>query len=310
MHASCDTTSQRGSAPQSSFEKLPVEVVNHILSYLTHPRSRLPGLTEAQSAWDFSPLARSVVKKEEDLTTPADGDRWAADLFKNHTNPHPFHTLSLTSKRCNELVESYCGHLVRTCNMFNLPFAQFDKYGPKSVWPDLSGIVYRRLWLQHAPRKCIYCSAVMENYPFSVLKRLLTNCKACFYRQTLVCSSPPTRHVVANESQALDEIERQYHISPNTVLSCPTIRGERNSVWFLRIDIETLALQLYGTRAFHDAHHEQFGKPCSICAITKFTPSLRSTRHKSIQKLDRRIVNQRKKIRRSARVCGLILDDG
>jgi hypothetical protein len=189
MHASCDTASRCGPAPRSSFETLPVEVVNHILSYLTHPRSRLPGLTEAQSEWDFSPIARSTIKKEENLTTPADGDRWAADLFKNHKNTHPFHALSLTSRRCNQLVESYCGHLVRTCNMFNLPFAHFDKYGPQSVWPDLSSIVYRRLWLQHAPRKCIYCSAVMDNYPFPLVKRLLTNCKACFYRQTLVCSS-------------------------------------------------------------------------------------------------------------------------
>jgi hypothetical protein len=77
----------------------------------------------------------------------------------------------------------------------------------------------------------------------------------------------------------------------------------------LRIDVEALALQLYGTRAFHDAHEEQFGKPCSICAITKFTPSLRSTKHKSIQRLDRRPVNQRRRARRSARVRDLLLDD-
>jgi hypothetical protein len=72
-------------------------------------------------------------------------------------------------------------------------------------------------------------------------------------------------------------------------------------VWFLRTDIEALALQLYGTRAFHDAHEEQFGKPCSICAITKFSPSHRSTKLKSMQKLDRRLLSQRKKIRRSTR---------
>jgi hypothetical protein len=188
MHAACDTTSQRGHASRSSFDTLPVEVVNHVLSYLTHPRSRLPGLTEAQSSRDFCSLARSTIKKSEDLTAAADSDRWAANLFNNHQNQHPFHSLSLTSKRCNALVESYCGHLVRACNTFNLPFAHLDKYGPKSVWPDMSRIVYRRLWLQHAPRKCIYCYAVMDCYPFPVLKRLLTNCQACFYRQTLVCA--------------------------------------------------------------------------------------------------------------------------
>jgi hypothetical protein len=186
MHASCATTSQQGPALQSSFETLPVEIVNHILSYLILPRSRLPGLTEAQSSRDFSRETRLIIKIAEDLTTPADNDRWAADLFSNRTNQHPFHTLSLTSRRCNELVESYCGHLVRACNKFNLPFSQYDKYGPKAVWPDMSGIVYRRLWLQHAPRNCIYCYALMDNYPFPLLKRLLTNCEGCFYRQTLV----------------------------------------------------------------------------------------------------------------------------
>ncbi|KAF1911826.1 hypothetical protein BDU57DRAFT_87486 [Ampelomyces quisqualis] len=285
MHAACDSTSHRGAAPQSTLDTLPVEVVNHILSYLTHPRSRLPGLTEAQSARDYCPSARSVVKSREDLTSPPDSGRWAADLFQNHLNIHPFHALSLTSRRCHALVESCSAHLVRACNMFNLPFAQFDQFGPGSVWPDLSGIVYRRLWLQHAPRRCIYCFAVMDVYPFPVLKRLLTGCESCFYRQTL----------------QLDEIERQYHISPGTILASPSVRGNRNSVWFLRIDVEALALQLYGTRAFHDAHPEQFGKPCSICAITKFTPTHRVSKHKSSQKTERRLASQKKKLRRSSR---------
>jgi hypothetical protein len=187
VHTSCATTSHQKPVSQSSFETLPVEVVNHILSYLTHPRSRLPGLTEAQSSRNFCFKARSIIKQAEDLTTPADGDRWAADLFNNHTNRHPFHTLSLTSRRSLELVEGYCAHIVRACNKFNLPFAHFDKHGPKSVWPDLSGIVYRRLWLQHAPRRCIYCYAQMDTYPFPLVRRLLTNCEGCFYRQTLVC---------------------------------------------------------------------------------------------------------------------------
>lgn len=176
------------SASQSKLETLPVEIVNQVLSYFTHPRSRLPGLTEAQSAHDFPRQAKSDIKSKEDLTQPPDSDRWAADLFSWHLLSHPFHVLSLTSKRCNELVESYCSHLVRSCNgtMFNLPFAQLDKYGSKCVHPDLSGIVYRRLWLQHAPRRCIYCSAVLDCYPFPLVKRVIAACEDCFYRQTLV----------------------------------------------------------------------------------------------------------------------------
>jgi hypothetical protein len=190
---------QKCPASLSSFETLPVEVVNHILSYLVHPRSRLPGLTEAQSSAKFSAEDRTNFKKCEDLTTPADSNRWAADIFQNHLNRHPFHTLSLTSRRCNELVESYSGHLVRSCNLFNLPFAQFDRDGAGSVWPDMSGIVYRRLWLQHAPRKCIYCDAVMDLYPFPILKRLLSNCENCFYRQALVCTSLLISRAIINE---------------------------------------------------------------------------------------------------------------
>jgi hypothetical protein len=187
VHGPCATSSQQRPASQSNFDTLPVEVVHHILSYLTNPRSRLPGLSEAQSSREFCPKARMVVKQAEDLTKQADGDRWATDLFRNHTNQHPFHVLSLTSKRCHELVESYCGHIVRACNKFNLPFDHLDKYGPQSVWPDMRGIVYRRLWLQHAPRRCIYCYAPLDIYPFPMVRRLLTNCENCFYRQTLVC---------------------------------------------------------------------------------------------------------------------------
>lgn len=176
------------SAAQSKLETLPVEIVNQILSYFTHPRSRLPGLTEAQSAHDFPKEAKWDIKSKEDLTQPPDSDRWAADLFSWHLLSHPFLALSLTSKRCNQLVEAYCAHLVRSCNgtMFNLPFAQLDKYGSKCVHPDLSGIVYKRLWLQHAPRRCIYCSAVLDCYPFPLVKRVIAACEDCFYRQTLV----------------------------------------------------------------------------------------------------------------------------
>jgi hypothetical protein len=172
----------------SRFEKLPAEIVDQILSYLVHPRSRLAGLTEAQSTHTFPKDLRRSIKDQEDLTQPPDTNRWAADIFSLHLLSHPFNALSLTSRRCRQLVEGFCFHLVRQCNgtMFNLPFAQLDKYGSKCVYPDMSGIVYRRLWLQHAPRKCIFCDAVLDCYPFPNVKRLFTSCMDCFYKQTLV----------------------------------------------------------------------------------------------------------------------------
>lgn len=178
----------------SKLETLPVEIVNQILSHLTHPRSRLPGLTEAQSAHDFPSKTRSDIKAREDLTTPPDTDRWAADLFNWNALQHPFHALSLTSRRCNQLVESFCAHMVRSCNKFGLPFNQLDQCGSKCVYPDMSGIVYRRLWLQHAPRHCVYCFAVLDCYPFPLLKRVIAACKDCFYRQTLVSNLCTINH--------------------------------------------------------------------------------------------------------------------
>lgn len=177
--------SRNGTFPSSKLESLPVEIVDQILSYLIHPCCRLPGLTEAQSRYDVSEKQKRSIKDQEDLTQTPDSHRWAADIFSLHLHSHPFNTLSLTSRRCNEFVEGYCLHLVRQCNMFNLPFAQLDRYG--IVYPDLSNIVYRRLWLQRAPRRCIYCSAVLDNYPFPLVKRIVTTCEGCFYRQTLVC---------------------------------------------------------------------------------------------------------------------------
>ena len=132
---------QTQAASQSRLETLPVEVFNQILSYLVHPRSRHPGLTEAESSCDFPSKARTDVKSLEDLTTPPDRNRWAVDLFKFTTHKHPFHPLSLTSRRCHGLVESFCYHLVRSCNMFNLPFAQLEEHGAQNVYPDMSGIV-------------------------------------------------------------------------------------------------------------------------------------------------------------------------
>ncbi|KAF1831514.1 hypothetical protein BDW02DRAFT_571973 [Decorospora gaudefroyi] len=245
-------------SPLSKLENLPVEIVDEILSYLIHPRSRLPGLTEAQSAHKVPKELRRSIKNQEDLLQPPDMDRWAADIFSLHLLSHPFNALALTSKRCNELVQHYASHLVRSCNatMFNLPFARLDKYGPRCVYPDLSAIVYRRLWLQHAPRKCIYCHVVLECYPFSLVKRVLTTCEDCFYCSTMT----------------VDEVQAQYHLSPATVLASHHIRRGAGSRWLLRVDVEALAWQLYRTRAFHNAHKEQFGKPCSLCAITTFRP--------------------------------------
>ncbi|KAJ4323076.1 hypothetical protein N0V94_002100 [Neodidymelliopsis sp. IMI 364377] len=255
-------TSRHVDTTSSHFESLPVEIVNQILSHLVHPRSRLPGLTEAQSAHDFPRHTKLEIKNREDLTTLPDAHRWAADIFSFHALRHPFHVLALTSTRLHAFVESYCAHLVRACNMFNLPFAHYDKHGPACVYPDLSRIVYRRLWLQHAPRQCIYCHVGLDCYPFPTVKRLIAACEDCFYRQTLT----------------VDEVERQYHLSTPTVLSSPLIRGPGpNSPWVLRIDVEAMALRLYGTRAFHAAHLDQFGKPCSICAITRFEPHLVAT---------------------------------
>lgn len=171
-------------ASRSPLESLPTEIINQILSHLVHPRSRLPGLTEAQSAHDFPRTTKLEIKNREDLTTLPDSQRWAADIFDFQSLRHPFHVLALTSRRLNAFVESYCGHLVRACNMFNLPFAHYDKHG--SAYPDLSQIVYRRLWLQHAPRLCIYCNVGLDCYPFPVVKRLIAACEDCFYRQTLV----------------------------------------------------------------------------------------------------------------------------
>lgn len=291
---------------KSPLESLPTEIVNQILSHLVHPRSRLPGLTEAQSAHDFPRPTKLEIKNREDLTTLPDSHRWAADIFDFQSLRHPFNVLALASKRLHAFVESYCAHLVRACNMFNLPFAHFDKYG--RAHPDLSHIVYRRLWLQHAPRLCIYCHVGLDCYPFGLVQRLLAACEDCFYRQTLVCfflslifsPVPPYKHQHqhqhqpslthtfpqqqhththnTNTTQTVDEVERQYHISIPTITSLPHIRGPGpGSPWVLRVDVEAMAFRLYGTRAFHAAHVDQFGKPCSICAITRFEPHFSSS---------------------------------
>ncbi|KAJ4380656.1 hypothetical protein N0V86_004017 [Didymella sp. IMI 355093] len=288
FHGAATTSASSPATARSPLESLPTEIVNQILSHLVHPRSRLPGLTEAQSAHDFPRTTKLEIKNREDLTTLPDSQRWAADIFDFESLRHPFHVLALTSKRLNDLVESYCGHLVRTCNMFNLPFAHYDRYG--RAHPDLSQIVYRRLWLQHAPRLCIYCHVGLDCYPFTMVKRLIAACEDCFYRQTLT----------------VDEVERQYHIPISTTASSPFIRGPgQGSPWVLRVDVEAYAFRLYGTRAFHAAHVDQLGKPCSICAFTRFEPHYSATTRserglkRGTTRPVRRVVSQKRKPRRS-----------
>lgn len=234
------------SIPYSALESLPVEVVNHILAFLVYPRSRLPGLSEQESTFDITGQRR--VKNSENLKSPPDTDRFAANLFAWISLRHPFNALAASSKRCRELVESYCSHLVKTCNRFNLPFAQAERYGPNSVHPSLSNIVYRRLWLQIAPRSCLFCGATLSNYPHRGF-RLLLCCEDCFYAQTL----------------SLDEVQRQYHIRDVKILTTHNVRATSlRYEWILRIDVEALALELYGTRAFHDTRSQGFDVPCSI----------------------------------------------
>lgn len=94
------------------------------------------------------------------------------------------------------------------------------------------------------------------------------------------------------------------------MLSAPDIRSpDPNSPWVLRIDVEAMAYRLYGTRAFHAAHVDQLGKPCSICAFTRFslTPeaSTRSERglKRGTTRPVRRVVSQKRKgVRRSSRL--------
>src|SRR4051812_40101886 len=64
----------------SKFETLPVEIVDQILSYLIHPRCRLPGLTKAQSDHSIPEKLKRSIKDQEDLDQSPDGDRWAADI--------------------------------------------------------------------------------------------------------------------------------------------------------------------------------------------------------------------------------------
>ncbi|KAL5389962.1 hypothetical protein DPSP01_002021 [Paraphaeosphaeria sporulosa] len=220
---------------QSQLEQLPLEVVNHILT-----------LRDAKS--------QREIKLTEDLESPPDTDRFAANLFAWTSIRHPFNALAASSRQCREFVESYCEHLVKSCNRFNLPFAQVEGNGNRldSVYPSLSSIVYRRLWLQTAPRSCLYCGAFMSQYPYPELPvryRLMLCCRDCFFAQTL----------------DLYEVQHQYHIIDPGILAKYGVRGSSPRYeWILRIDVEALALQLYGTRAFHDTLSQGLEAHCSI----------------------------------------------
>ncbi|KAF1970299.1 hypothetical protein BU23DRAFT_556963 [Bimuria novae-zelandiae CBS 107.79] len=228
-----------------TLENLPVEVINHILSYLLHPHSRLPGLSEHESA--LSPSLQRPIKDTEDLTSPPDTFRFAADLFAWTHLPHPFNALAATSKHCRALVESYSSHLVKTCNHFNLPFAQADQHGAITVHPRLDSIIYRRLWLQTAPRRCLFCLATLSNYPHRGFGLLLA-CADCFYAQALT----------------LHEVMHQYHMDAETLAAHGVRASNAGFDWILRVYVEALALKLYGTRAFHDTRSEGLDRPCSI----------------------------------------------
>ena len=93
----------------------------------------------------------------------------------------------------------------------------------------------------------------------------------------------------------------QYHISTATVLSSRDIRGNHGSVWVLRVDVEELALQLYRTREFHNARKEQFGKPCSLCAITRFRPEHHIGKPRPAQKAAVRFIAKKLSTKRPTR---------
>ncbi|KAF1956236.1 hypothetical protein CC80DRAFT_516468 [Byssothecium circinans] len=231
-------------------ETLPVEVVNHILSYLIHPRSSLPGLTEDQSNHDVPKEDQGAIRDLLSVTRPSDTGRAYEDLFCWAEFRHPFNALAATSKRCHELVESYCAHLVKATNRFNLPFAHLDAYGHACVYPDMNQIVYRRLWLQTAPRPCVFCAAAIRDYPYKTVTRLLLACEDCFFAQVFT----------------FEELQQIYHLDDPSLLSVNKIRGSPNYEWILRIDVEALALKLYGTRSFHHSRLPgEKARPCDIC---------------------------------------------
>lgn len=178
-------------AAHSKLESLPPELIFHILSYLIHPSSRLPGLTETQSEHDFplSKKKKALQAYHLDPTAPPDypnPPHRVIQLMQWSGYPHPFNTLAATSHVLRDLVEIFCAHLVVKNNRFNLPVLQVQQYGPQSVYPDMSGIVYRRLWLQYAPRHCFFCKRVTEVYPHWRNVSPVQACQECGQAQVLV----------------------------------------------------------------------------------------------------------------------------
>jgi hypothetical protein len=176
-------------ALRGKIESAPAEIVNNILSFLVHPRSRLPGRTEYQSSYDC-PEAESKLAKEayylQNHTSPPDVDRYGARLFDYTQLRHPLNALALTSRFFLKTVEQYCEHLLRVNKVFNLPYPCADSRAD-ATYPNMSGIVYRRLWLQWAPRHCLFCNLPMSCYPHKNMSRSpLVVCANCYYAQALV----------------------------------------------------------------------------------------------------------------------------
>ena len=172
----------------ASLDTLPAELFNHILSYLIYPRSRLPGLTEWQSSRACPRVQRKAAQDAYFLnpTAPPDTPRFGDDIFSLEDLPHPFNALALTSRRLRDLTERYCVYLVQTYKVFNLPLplAGIDRLA--SVHPRLDAIVFRRLWLQSAPRLCLYCGAACSVYPHAGGLPVFLPCRDCYDAQVLV----------------------------------------------------------------------------------------------------------------------------
>ncbi|KAF2002814.1 hypothetical protein P154DRAFT_123595 [Amniculicola lignicola CBS 123094] len=255
-------------------ESLPPELVSRILSFLVHPRSRLPGRTERLSSYECprSEKRAAQVAYHDDFTAPPDTDRWVADMFSIIKVQHPLNELALTSRRMRDHVERFCSHLVRSNNVFNLPFSLLDLNGPRSVYPDMSSIVYRRLWLQFAPRCCIYCSRTVSVYPRHNHFGPLTGCGACFLAQVFEWR----------------EVKDFFHLTEQDMLQ-NGVSGTPNFQWVLRSDVEKLALSRWGVKRFHmtsDNEPYEIGEWCRICGLTveevKDEKSSRRTRRRQL----------------------------
>lgn len=181
-------------AALSRVEQLPLDVVHHIMSHLTVPRSRLPGLTERQSEHDYSQTEKKAARETyhtNPVAPPDDNEPYIMRVFRTYDYPHPFNALAATSRRWRYNVEWFCAHLVKQCNRFHLPIAQIQQHGSHTVYPDMSGIVYRRLWLQYAPRYCLFCKIPLAQYPFRGHQPVVSCCNDCFMSQIYVSTTWP-----------------------------------------------------------------------------------------------------------------------